>query len=101
MAINSVQSLFASVVGASPDEIGELRAAWQIAVENGSQESLLASICRERGVAEDLFLQRLAAALNWPYLELAKLTIQPEARSKISTKVAFQYSVLPTAMNNG
>src|SRR6185503_6914043 len=61
----------------------------------------LASICRERGVAEDLFLQRLAAALNWPYLELAKLTIQPEARSKISTKVAFQYSVLPTAMNNG
>jgi len=101
MAINSVSSLFASVVGASPDEIGELRTAWQIAVQNGSQESLLASICRERGLAEDVFLQRLAAALNWPYLELAKLTVQPEARNKISTKVAFQYSVLPTAMNNG
>src|ERR1043166_7823712 len=101
MALNSVKSLFASVVGASADEIGELRTAWQIATENGSQESLLAFIGRERGVTEDLFLQRLAAALNWPYLELAKLTIQPEARNKISTKVAFQYSVLPTAMNNG
>jgi hypothetical protein len=52
-------------------------------------------------VAEDLFLQRLAAALNWPYLELAKLTVQPEARNKISTKVAFQYSVQPTAIDNG
>ncbi len=100
MALNSVTSLFATVVGASPDEVGELRSAWQIAAENGSQESLLAFVCRERGVAEDVFLQRLAAALNWPYLELAKLTIQPEARSKISTKVAFQYSVLPTAMNS-
>ena len=101
MALNSVKSLFASLVGASPDEVGELRKAWQIAVENGSQESLLTFVCRERGLAEDVFLQRLAAALNWPYLELAKLTVQPEARNKISTKVAFQYSVLPTALNNG
>lgn len=101
MAMNSVKSLFASLVGASPDEIGEMRKAWQVAVESGSQESLPAFICRERGLAEDVFLQRLAAALNWPYLELAKLTVQPEARNKISTKVAFQYSVLPTAMNNG
>ena len=101
MALNSVKDLFATVVGAAPNEIGELRKAWQVAVDSGSQESLLAFIGRERGVAEDVFLQRLAAALNWPYLELAKLTVQPEARNKISTKVAFQYSVLPTAMNNG
>ena len=101
MALDSVKSLFATIVGATPDEIGELRKAWQVAAENGSQETLLAFICRERGVAEDLFLQRLAQTLNWPFLELAKLTIQPEARNKISTKVAFQYSVLPTAMNNG
>src|SRR5690349_608713 len=99
MALNSVKDLFATVVGVGPSEIGELRKAWQVAVENGSQESLLAFICRERGMAEDVFLQRLATALNWPYLELAKLTVQPEARSKISTKVAFQYSVLPTAIN--
>ena len=101
MALNSVKDLFATVVGVAPNEIGELRKAWQVAVDNGSPESLLTFIGRERGVAEDVFLQRLAAALNWPYLELAKLTVQPEARNKISTKVAFQYSVLPTAMNNG
>ncbi|MSU58281.1 MAG: type II/IV secretion system protein [Pedosphaera sp.] len=101
MAFNSVISLFASAIGAAPGEIGELRKAWQVAADNGSQESLLAFICRERGVAEETFLQKLAALLNWPFLELAKLTVQPEARNKISTKVAFQYSVLPTAMNNG
>lgn len=101
MAFNSVKDLFATIVGATPDEIAELRKAWQIAAENGSQETLLAFICRERGMAEDVFLQRLAESLNWPFLELSKLTIETEARSKISTKVAFQYSVLPTAMNNG
>jgi type II secretion system protein E len=101
MAFSSVKDLFATVVGATPAEVAELRKTWQVAAENGSQESLLGFICRERGLAEDVFLQRLAAALNWPYLELAKLTVQPEARNRISTKVAFQYSVLPTAMNNG
>ena len=58
MALNSVKDLFATVVGAAPNEIGELRKAWQVAVDSGSQESLLAFIGRERGVAEDVFLQR-------------------------------------------
>src|SRR5262249_22746444 len=58
-------------------------------------------ICRERGIAEDLFLQQLGTALGWPYLDLPKLTVPPEARQKIPTKVAFQYSVLPTAFENG
>jgi len=101
MAFNSVKDLFASVVGTTAGELADLRKTWQIAAENGSQESLLAFIGRERGLAEDVFLQRLAAALSWPYLELAKLTVQPEARNRISTKVAFQHCVLPTAMNNG
>ncbi|MCU0783023.1 MAG: GspE/PulE family protein [Verrucomicrobia bacterium] len=101
MSFSPVKNLFATVVGATPAEVADLRRAWQVATENGSQETLLAFIGRERGVAEDVFLQRLAAALNWPYLDLAKLTVQNEARNKISTKVAFQYSVLPTAMNNG
>jgi type II secretion system protein E len=101
MAFNSVKELFATVVGATPAEIADLRKTWQVAAENGSPESLLAFICRERGVAEDVFLQRLAALLNWPYLDLGKLTVQPEARNRISTKVAFQYNVLPTAMDNG
>jgi len=101
MAFNSVKSLFASVVGVTPDEFDGLRKAWQVAVDNGSQEAFLTFLCRERGVAEDVFLQRLAVALNWPFLELNKLAVETEARGKISTKVAFQYSVLPTAVKNG
>jgi len=101
MAFTSVTSLFASVIGVAPAEFADMRKAWQVAVDNGSQETFLAFLCRERGLAEDVFLQRLAAALNWPFLELAKLTVENDARNKISTKVAFQYSVLPTALKDG
>ena len=101
MAFNSVKSLFVSVVGVEPAQFDELRKAWQVAADNGSQESFLAFLCRERGVAEDTFLQRLATALNWPFLELNKLAVENEARTKISTKVAFQYNVLPTAFKDG
>jgi len=101
MAFSSIKNLFASVVGTTPAQYADLHKAWQVAAENGSQESFLAFLGRERGLAEDVFLQRLATALNWPFLELNKLTVENEARNKISTKVAFQYSVLPTAMKDG
>ena len=101
MAFSSVKTLFASVIGITPGEFADLQQAWSVAVESGSSESFLAFLCRERGLAEDVFLQRMAVALNWPFLELAKLTVENEARSKISTKVAFQYNVLPTAMKDG
>jgi type II secretion system protein E len=101
MAQHSVINLFASLLGVTADDFTRLRTAWAVAVQNGSAESFVAFLCRERGVTEEAFLQKLGAALNWPYLELAKLTIENEARSKISTKVAFQYSVLPTAVRDG
>src|SRR3974377_1394127 len=75
--------------------------AWKVAVAGGSQEPLLGFICRERGLAEDVFLQQLAQALNWPFLDLPKLKVPAEARNRISTKVAFQYAVLPTQINDG
>ena len=34
-------------------------------------------------------------------VDLHKLTVPTEARNKISTKVAFQYSILPAAVNDG
>ncbi len=101
MAFNSVKILFASVLGVMPEQYDEVRKAWSVAVENGSAESFLAFLGRECGMAEDVFLQRLAAGLNWPYVELGKLIIENEARAKISTKVAFQYNVLPTALKDG
>jgi len=59
----------------TPAQFDEHGKAWRVVVKNGSVESLLTFICRERGVAEDLFLQKLARALNWPYLDLPKLEI--------------------------
>ncbi len=101
MAFNSVKILFASVLGVMPDQYEEVQKAWRVAVENGSQDSFLTFMARELGMPEDVFLQRLAAGLNWPFLELNKITVESEARGKISTKVAFQYNVLPTAMKDG
>jgi type II secretion system protein E len=101
MAFVSLKDFFNRVGLVSPDQFGELSKAWRVAVENGSQEPLLAFICRERGIAEDVFLQKLAQALSWPYLEMAKVEVPLPARTKISTKVAFQHSVMPTDISDG
>src|SRR5579863_5921878 len=101
MGLASIKDFVAQVAVITPEQFAEWHQAWRVAVENGSQEPLLAFICRERGLAEDVFLQQLASALNWPYLDLPKLNVPPEARQKIPTKVAFQYSVLPTRFDKG
>src|SRR5947209_2733175 len=101
MAFVSLKEFLSRMGLATPDQFDEWNKAWKVAVESGSQESLLGFVCRERGLAEDVFLQKLAQALNWPYLDLPKLKVPAEARNRISTKVAFQYGVLPTAVENG
>jgi len=101
MAFVSLKDFFNRVGLVTPDQFGELSQTWRVAVESGSQEPLLAFICRERGIAEDVFLQKLAQALNWPYLEMGKVEVPPPARNKISTKVAFQHSVMPTNISDG
>jgi type II secretion system protein E len=101
MAFVSLREFLSRLGLATPEQFEEWGKAWKVAVESGSQETLLAFICRERGLAEDVFLQKLAQALNWPYLDLPKLKVPAEARNRISTKVAFQYSVLPTQVENG
>jgi len=101
MTFVSLKDFFARLGLVTPEQFDEFGKAWRVAVENGSQESLLAFICRERGMAEDVFLQKLSQALNWPFLDLPKLEIPIPARTKISTKVAFQYSILPTNLVDG
>ncbi len=101
MAFSPAKNLVASVAETSPTQIDDWRKSWRTAADGGSAEPLLSFIARERGVAEDVFVQKLAATLGWPYVDLPKLAIPPEARNKISTKIAFQYSILPTAMNDG
>jgi type II secretion system protein E len=101
MGFASLKDFFVQVAMVTPAQFEEWNKGWRVASENGSQESLLSFIGRERGVPEDVFLQQLAQALKWPYLELSKLDVSPEARDKVPTKVAFQYSVLPTGFANG
>ena len=101
MAFSSAKNLVATVADASPAQFDDWRRTWRAAADAGSTEPLLTFIARERGVGEDAFIQKLAAALGWPYLDLAKLTIEDEVRSKLTTKIAFQFSVMPAAINNG
>src|SRR5436305_5067472 len=101
MAFISLKEFLGRMELATAEQFDTWNKAWRIAVESGSQESLLGFICRERGLAEEAFLQQLAQALNWSFLDLPKLTIPAEARNRISTKVAFQHSVLPTQVNDG
>jgi len=93
---------FLSLTGlATTAQFEEWSKAWRVAVESGSQESLLAFICRERGMSEEVFLQTLAKGLGWPFVELAKSNVANEARNKISTKIAFQHLVIPTELTDG
>jgi len=101
MAFSPVRNLVATVAEATPAQFDDWRKAWRAAAEAGSAEPLLTFIARERGVTEEVFTQRLATALGWPYLDLPKLTIESEVRNKLSTKIAFQFSILPVALNNG
>ena len=101
MAIASIKSLLAKNNLASPQQFEDWNKAWRLAVEGGASDSLLSFIARERGVSEEAFLQDLAKVLGWPYIDLPKTEVPAEARKKISTKVAFQYSVLPVKFENG
>ena len=100
MSYVSLKNLLAQAALATPPQFEDWSRAWRIAVNNGSQESLLDFISRESGISEEQFLQKLADVLGWPFLDLRKVTIPNEARNKISTKVAFQYLVLPTDFQN-
>jgi type II secretion system protein E len=100
MGFASVKNVFGQAGLATSDQFDQWRKAWEIAFANGSTESMLAFFSRERGLSEDQLLQKLAGALGWSYLDLPHLNVPTEARQKISTKVAFQYSVLPVRFEN-
>lgn len=101
MAFQSIKTLMAEADLLTPAQFDQWQKDWQVAVENGSQDSLIAFLSRERGITEELFLEKLGGILGWPYLDLPRLNVSNEARNRVSTKVAFQYNVLPTHFENG
>src|SRR4051794_1159118 len=100
MAHVSLKNLLAQAAMASPDRLEEWQKAWRVASANGGQDTLFEFICRESGISEENFLTALGKILNWPFVDLKKLTVPTEARNKISTKVAFQYLAIPTDFQN-
>jgi len=75
--------------------------AWKVAAENGGTDTLLEFISREVGLTEEQFLRKLAEQLGWPFVNLKNASVPTEARNKISTKVAFQYSAFPVDFKDG
>ncbi len=100
MAIGSIKDLVTSVAQAPPKQFDDWRKSWRAAVTAGSAEPLLTFVARECGLAEDLFMQKLAVSMGWPFIDLHKQGVPTEARNKISTKIAFQYLVLPSALTD-
>jgi type II secretion system protein E len=74
--------------------------SWRKAIEAGSSDSFITFLCKESGIAEDQLIQKLAEAMGWKYINLAKTAISQEARQKISTKVAFQFNVMPVEIQD-
>ena len=101
MPIVSIKTLLEKNNLATPRQFDDWNKAWRVSVEGGSQETLLSFIAREKGNTEEAFLQELAKALGWPFIDLAKTDVSPEARKKLSTKVAFQYFVIPITFEKG
>lgn len=101
MAVASIQEVFSSAGLVETNQFDEWRRRWRIAADNGSEESLLDFFRREKGISEENFKKSLSSALGIPFLPLSDLDGTNEARMKLSTKVAFQYSVLPVAIEDG
>ncbi len=101
MSLKSIKSILAQAGLATPEQFSEWSKAWRVAVENGSSESLFTFFSREGGLSEEVFLQRLATELKWPYLDQSKLVVTGEAQKRLATKIAFQYGALPTTFENG
>ncbi|MBX3733642.1 MAG: type II/IV secretion system protein [Verrucomicrobiae bacterium] len=101
MAYRSLQGILERAELTTPAQFRDWTAAWRAAVEGGSSETQIAFFAREGGLSEEQFLQRLGQALNWPFVELGKRVIEPDVRKRVSTKVAFQFSVIPVQFEDG
>src|ERR1043166_3062927 len=95
MSFVSLNNVFAQAAQTSAQQIADWAKAWRVAVESGTQETLVDFICRESGMSEEHFLGHLATVLKWPFIDLRKTTVPTEARNAVSTKVAFQYNAIP------
>lgn len=97
----SIKTILQEAELVSQDQFETWTQQWRTAVEGGSEDTMLEFFSREKGVTDEQFLKQLADALNWPFVDLQSLSIASEIRSRISTKVAFQYGIMPAFEEDG
>jgi len=95
MAFVSIKKVFEGAGLATPEQFDVWRNSWIEAVDAGSDDSMLEFFAQESGVAQDEFMRKLAAQLDWEAVDLPALDIPADARGRITTKVAFQHFVMP------
>lgn len=101
MGYRPINEILCEAAQATPEQLRQWQTAWTSAVQAGSQENLLEFMSRERGLSDEVLLQKLSGVLGWPFIDLPRVSVPPEVRGKISTKVAFQYGVIPASSENG
>ncbi len=101
MAYRSLHSILERAGLVTLAQFRDWSVSWRTSLDAGGTETQLAFFAREAGLTEEQFLQKLSQALDWPFVELGKQTIETEVRKRISTKVAFQYSVFPVEVRHG
>ena len=102
MAIVSIKTLLERHNLATPRQFDDWNKAWR----RGRRGRLAGDRCwrSSRGKRADsrrFSSRRWPRRLGWPFIDLAKTEVPLEARKRISTKVAFQYFVLPVAVREG
>jgi len=97
----SIKTILQEAELVSQDQFETWTQQWRTAVEGGSEDTMLEFFSREKGVTDEQFLKQLADALKWPFVDLQSLNIASEIRSRISTKVAFQYGIMPAFEEDG
>ena len=95
MAYLSIKSALADAGLATPSQFGDWRDRWMTALDNGSEDRFIDFARRERGLSEEAFLEKLSEVTEFPYLDLEENEGSNEARVRVSTKVAFQFKVIP------
>lgn len=93
--MTSLINLFEEAGLATKEEFSKWLKAWKASVDGGATDSMLSFFAREKGVAEEQYLDTVAKTLGWERADVAHADITREVSMKISPKVAFQYMVMP------
>src|SRR5437879_5211095 len=66
-----------------------------------SGEPFVTAMVKSGAATEEQLLRDLGKALNLPFTKLEEREVDAAARSKVPTKVVFQYNIMPIRAENG